>query len=284
MIQLENLRYTYPGARQPALDGLTLAVPEGQFCALIGPNEAGKSTLCYTLTGFIPHYFRGTLAGTVRVAGMELPGIPLSQMVTQVGLVFQDPFNQITGARLTVRGEVAFGLENLGLSRQEILERTEEVLEMVGLAELADRSPFGLSGGQQQRVAIASILVMRPRVLVLDEPTSQLDPLGRREFFETLTRLRDQRGVTILLVEHHLEWIGAFADRVVALDRGRIVLDDSPRAVLSADMLESIGVGRTRYTRAAQRAQEAGLVDRALQLPVTLEQAVEYFRSLENRS
>src|SRR3990170_6101865 len=176
MITVQDLTYTYPGATGPSLSGLSLTVPAGQVCAVIGANGAGKSTLCHALTGFIPHFFRGTLQGGLRVADLSIPDTPLAELAGTIGLVFQNPFNQITGARFSVLEEVAFGLENLGIPREEILDRCRSALRLTGLGSLGDRSPYALSGGQQQRLAIASMLAMRPRLLVLDETTSQLDP------------------------------------------------------------------------------------------------------------
>jgi energy-coupling factor transporter ATP-binding protein EcfA2 len=230
------------------------------------------------VSGFIPHFFRGELAGRVVSGGLPVELTPLAEMVSRVGLVFQDPFSQITGARMTVRGEVAFGLENMGLDRAEILDRTEHMLARVGLAALADRSPVRLSGGQSQRLAIASILVMRPQVLVLDEPTSQLDPAGRRAFFEFVRELILEGRTTVLLVEQNLEWVGAYADRVVALAGGRVVADGEPRAVLSDPDLAAHGIGQTRYTRVALEARRRGLLPAEGPLPVSLEQAAQVFR------
>jgi energy-coupling factor transport system ATP-binding protein len=280
MIHIENLTYTYPRAPRPALDHISLDIPQGQFCAVIGANGAGKTTLCYALTGFIPNFYRGKLEGRVQVAGRDVLTTPLSELAGEIGLVFDNPFNQITGARFSVREEVAFGLENLGVPREEMLARVEEVLARTGLAELAERSPFTLSGGQQQRLAIASVLVMRPQVLVLDEPTSQLDPVGTKEVFSVLRDLAATRETTIVLTEHKLEWVAVFADRVIALAEGRIVADGPPHQVLAAPDLERYGIGQTRYTQAARHAQARGLAAPDKPLPVTLEQAVAFFTSL----
>ncbi|MGE5602468.1 MAG: energy-coupling factor ABC transporter ATP-binding protein, partial [Nitrososphaerales archaeon] len=189
MISVKNLTYTYPAMPQPAIYEINLELGEGQFLGIIGANLSGKSTLCYALSGFIPDFYNGTVTGEIQVAGHDLIHTPLAELAGEVALVFANPFNQITGARFTVREELAFGLENMGCPREEMLPRIEEALGLTGLAELADRSPYALSGGQQQRLAIASVMVMHPRVLVLDEPTSQLDPVGTREVFETLDSL-----------------------------------------------------------------------------------------------
>ncbi|MFN3331255.1 MAG: energy-coupling factor ABC transporter ATP-binding protein [Caldilinea sp.] len=276
VIRVEGLTYTYPFASKPALRNLSLSVAPGEFVAVVGANDSGKSTLCYALTGYIPHHFHGTMRGAVHVAGMDSRSTPLAELVTVAGLVFQNPVNQISGARFTVYEEVAFGLENLGVPRAEMGERVDEALALVGLTDVGARSPYALSGGQQQRLALASILAMAPQVLVLDEPTSQLDPLGSRDVFAAVHRL-SRRGATIVMAEHKLEWIASFADRVIALADGQIVLDGAPQDVLASPLLEQHGVGRTRFTRAAERARALGLASTEAPLPVTLEEAINFF-------
>jgi energy-coupling factor transporter ATP-binding protein EcfA2 len=276
MIRVGDLIYSYPTGASPALRGVSLDVPEGQFLALVGANGAGRSTLCYALSGFVPHFYKGDFSGSVVVAGHDVPHSTLGELAGEVGLVFSNPFNQITGACYTLRDEVAFGLENLGVPREEMIPRVEEAIDLAGLVGMEDRSPYALSGGQQQRLAIASVIVMRPRVLVLDEPTSQLDPVGSREVFELLDNLARRGGTTVVLVEQKLEWIAVHADRVVALHQGRIVADGKPREVLASPEVERIGVGSTRYTQTARDygRREPESVDGPL--PVTLEQTVEY--------
>jgi len=277
MIQVESLTYSYPNTDEPALKEVQFAVAPGEFCGIVGANEAGKSTLCLALTGFVPHFYRGELNGKVTVAGMDVGATPLASLTGEVGLVFQNPFNQITGTRYTVREEIAYGLENLGVPRGEMLQRVEDVLGLVGLFDLAERSPFTLSGGQQQRLAIASVIVMQPKVLVLDEPTAQLDPTGTREVFTTLRSLVERGGTTVVLVEHKIEWLATFADRVLALDEGRLVADGDPGSVLTAPQLEDLGISLTRYTQAARLARDRKLVSKRAHLPITLSQALEYF-------
>ncbi len=198
LVNLQNVTYKYPLTDVPVLKNISLKVDEGEFVAVIGPNGAGKSTLCYTLSGFVPHFFKGELTGKVEVAGVEVQAATLSEWVMTVGLAFQNPFNQISGAKYTVYEEIAFGLENLGVPRDEMKVRVEETMAMTGITHLANRSPYSLSGGQQQRVALTSILVMQPKVLVLDEPTSQLDPIGTREVFAVIREM-SRRGMTGIL-------------------------------------------------------------------------------------
>jgi energy-coupling factor transport system ATP-binding protein len=275
IVKLENVTYTYPLTETPALQNINLQVEEGEFVAVIGPNGAGKSTLCYTLAGFVPHFFKGELTGRVEVAGMESSKSALHEWVLNVGLAFQNPFNQISGAKYTVFEEIAFGLENIGVPREEMKVRVEEAMKLTGISDLADRSPYSLSGGQQQRVALTSILVMQPKVLVLDEPTSQLDPIGTREVFGVI-RTMTERGMTVVMAEHKVEWIANFADRVIALYEGQILLDGTPRKVLTSDLLKEKGFGISRYTSVARKAKQMGLWKRD-DLPVTLEEAAEGF-------
>jgi energy-coupling factor transport system ATP-binding protein len=189
----------------------------------------------------------------------------------------QNPFNQISGTKFTVREEIAFGLENLGVPREQMIERVEEAMALVGIGELAERSPLALSGGQMQRVAIAAILAMQPKVLVLDEPTSQLDPIGSKEVFASLQALVAEGRTTVVMVEHKLEWVAVFANRVVAIEGGEIIADGSAVEVLCEEGRVIETIGQTRYTQAARRARPAGLWPAERRLPVTLDEAVEGF-------
>jgi len=282
IVNLQNVTYKYPLTDLPALQNVNLQVKEGEFVAVIGPNGAGKSTLCYTLAGFVPHFFKGELSGSVEVAGMESSKSNLHEWVLNVGLAFQNPFNQISGAKFTVFEEIAFGLENIGIPRDEMKIRVQDAMKLTGISDLAERSPYSLSGGQQQRVALTSILVMQPKVLVLDEPTSQMDPIGTREVFGVI-RTMAEKGMTVILVEHKVEWIAHFADRVLALHEGQILLDGKPRDVLTSNALTDKGFGISRYTSLARRAKEMGLWKQD-KLPVTLEEAVEGFSLTSNPS
>ncbi len=264
IVELRDVTYKYPLTDNPVLKNINLAVNEGEFVAIVGPNGAGKSTLCYTIASFIPHFFKGELTGTVEVAGIESHKSTLDDWVLNVGLAFQNPFNQITGAKYTVYEEIAFGLENIGIPRDEIKVRVEDVMNLTGITDLADRSPYSLSGGQQQRVA-----------LTLDEPTSQLDPIGTREVFGVIREMA-HRGLTVILVEHKVEWIAAFADRVIALKDGSILLEGTPGEVFTSSLLAENGFGISRYTSVARRAKELGLWKKD-KLPVTLDEAAQGF-------
>ncbi len=274
VLSVENLSFTFAHTTQPVLRDISFALEAGTVTALVGPNGAGKSTLCHALTGFIPHFMHGVMRGRVLVEEKDTAQTPLAELVTRVGMVFQNPFNQISGAKLTVAEEVAFGLENLGVPRAEMQERVKCVLELFKLEEAAGQSPYALSGGQQQRLALASIFVMEPPILVLDEPTSQLDPAGTRQVMETIAVLAAQ-GVTILLAGPKLEWAANLASRVLVLYEGRLVADGTPQQVLPR--AHEWHLVETRYARAARRAREYNLVASDKPLPLTVGQAFEFF-------
>lgn len=276
LVNIRDLTYQYPVTDHPALKGINLDIQQGEFVAVIGPNEAGKSTLSYAISGFIPHFFRGSMQGTVEVDGRKSEDATLPEWVLEVGLAFQNPFNQISGSKFTVFEEIAFGLENIGIPREEMKRRVRESMEMTGISDLGERSPYALSGGQQQRVALASILVMKPKVLVLDEPTSQLDPIGTRQVFEVIRKMSN-RGMTVLMTEHKMEWIAEYADRVIALHEGEIILRGTPQQVLTSPQLQELGFGLSRYTSVALKAQKEGVWPQDRKLPVTLDEAVDGF-------
>jgi energy-coupling factor transport system ATP-binding protein len=280
MIELKNVTYVYPGSSEPAIRELSLEIPEGQFCAVAGVNSAGKSTLAYLIAGFIPHFYHGNLQGEVLISGKKTSRTQLSDLVQQVGLIQQNPFNQISGTKVTVREEIAFGLENLGVPRPEMIERVETVMELVGVRDLADRSPLHLSGGQMQRVAIASILVMQPPVLVLDEPTSQLDPIGSKEVFSTIRSLVSTSRMTVVMIEHKLEWLAAFSDRMIVLSEGSLVADGIPQDVLTEEAVWRKGIGQIRYTQAARSLRDEGFWPEERRLPVSLDSAVRDFNEI----
>jgi cobalt transport protein ATP-binding subunit len=231
---VEDLHYTYPpltpgGEPIPVLKGVDLRVRGGEFLALMGPTGVGKTTFCLTLNGILPYLMGGAFEGQVVVGGMDTRDNGPGEMSRQVGLVFQDPESQLFN--MTVEDEVAFGLESLGLSAAEMEERIAWALEVVRLSGLRKRHPLRLSGGQKKRLAIATVLAMRPRVLVLDEPVTGLDPLGRREVLAVVEKLKREEEATVIMVEQDAEAVMAWADRVVIMGQGRLVLEGTPHQV-----------------------------------------------------
>lgn len=231
LVELAGLAYTYEGERSPVLEGISLTVKTGEFVLILGPSGCGKSTLMQVMNGTVPHALRGRLEGSAVVCGREVASATVTSFATEVGMVFQDPEAQIINIR--VRDEVTFGLENFRRPVDEILARQAEALTFVGLGDAGDRSIFEMSGGQKQRVSIAAVLAARPRLLVLDEPTANLDPAGMAEVFAVLERLNKEYGTTILMVEHRVDELADKVSRVIMMDQGQILFDGSPRAAFS---------------------------------------------------
>jgi energy-coupling factor transport system ATP-binding protein len=230
-VRMSAVSYTYEGTTTPVVQNISLTVRDGEFVLILGPSGCGKSTLLQMLNGTIPHTLKGTLTGEISVCGLPILMTKVARFATEVGMVFQDPDAQIINTR--VRDEVCFGLENLCRPPAEILTATAEALGFVGLAEFSDRSIFDLSGGQKQRVSIAAVLAARPRLLVLDEPTANLDPAGMAEIFAVLERLNREHGTTIVMVEHRVDELADRVSRVVMMDQGSIIFDGTPRAAFA---------------------------------------------------
>ncbi|HEM4084589.1 TPA: ATP-binding cassette domain-containing protein [Streptococcus suis] len=269
-IKIENLKYQYPFAEKLALDGITCEIRPGEFIGVIGRNGSGKSTFCQSLTGLVPNFYRGSYGGKVWIDQSEVKRVEVDDLCQKVGSVFQNPFNQITGSKATVYEEIAFGLENFGVPKEEMEVRIEESLRLLDIEEYRDRAPFDLSGGQMQRMAIASIMAMKPEVIILDEPTSQLDPQGSEAVFKAIQSLSKQ-GITVIMVEHKVEKIAAYSDRVMLLDQGKLIAMDTPQAVFSRPDLEKYGVAAPTFTRICK--QLGMKLPGSSYYPVTLEEA-----------
>jgi len=278
IIKVENLTYAYPTSKDFVLKNISFTVNKGEVLAVIGPNGAGKSTLLKALNGLVPHFYGGKYGGRVVVSGFEVLNTPISKMSTKVGFVFQDPEDQISGLALTVWEEVAFGLMMLGYPREEIDKRVREAIDYVGLTGLEKRSPFELSGGQMQRLAIATVLALRPEVIVMDEPTAQLDPLGKYEVLSVIEKLA-LSGSTIVLAEHEIEEVVYFADKMLLLDKGEAVAyGDTRKVVTMVEELKRRGVDPPSVTELTSLLKEKTGVDVAL--PVTLDEAVKIYSEL----
>jgi cobalt transport protein ATP-binding subunit len=270
-VSVQGLGYRYRGQQKPALQGVDLEVAEGEFVVVMGPSGAGKSTLCVTLNGLIPHFFRGRMEGEVKVRGKSTREGRVGEFAREVGLVFQDFEAQLFSTNVAL--EVAFGPENFAVEHDEMERRVKSVLGRVRLEGFDDRQPATLSGGQKQRLAIASVLAIEPRILCLDEPTTDLDPAGKLGVFEIAGELKDRDDVTLIVVEHETEET-LEADRIVVLREGSIVADRPAREILrDVDLLEESGVMPLQVTRFFH---EMGLWQ--AQLPLTPDEGSQEFR------
>ncbi|MEW6624228.1 MAG: ATP-binding cassette domain-containing protein [Bacillota bacterium] len=240
-IRLNDLSFQYSNSTEYALKGINFLLKQGEFIVVTGPSGAGKTTLTYCLNGVIPHFQRGSMCGQIFLGEHQTKDLSTARIATRVGSVFQDPEAQLICAK--VEEEIAYGPENLGVSPKEIASRIDEALKLIGIEELRERSTKALSGGQKQRVAIAAALAMKPSCLVLDEPTSELDPVGTTQILELLGKLNREQKITVVLVEQKLEEVMEYATRLVIMDKGQIALDGPPAEVFDkANTLTGIGV------------------------------------------
>jgi energy-coupling factor transport system ATP-binding protein len=258
VLTVEGLSYRHAGALRPSLRDIDFVLGDGEVVGIVGANDSGKTTLCLVLAGLAPRIVGGTLTGRLAIDGVEAKGLPMHALPALVGIGFDDPSTQLSGVAGTVFEEVAFGPANLGVPRDELIDRAAVALEALGITNLAGRDPARLSGGQQQLVAIASILALRPRHVVLDEPTAQLDPSGTALVGDALERLAGQ-GVSILVVEHKTDLLARVAGRVVALADGRIALQGPARDVLADPALVELGVAPPSDVRLRRTLSAAGL-------------------------
>jgi energy-coupling factor transporter ATP-binding protein EcfA2 len=256
IIETKALSYTYPGATKQSITDVSIRIEKGEFTLITGPSGCGKTTLCRCFNGLIPHFYQGEMKGQINVAELNITEHPIYELAKHVGLVFQNPENQLFA--LSVEKDVAFGLENFGTPRDEMRKKVDWALQLTGIDDLRERAPHELSGGQQQRVAIASVLAMQPEVIVLDEPTSFLDPLSAKRIFEVIYQLNRSLGITVVLVEHRLDLTARYANHMIIMNEGKVALDGDPRTILQSEETRLIGVGIPKATRLYQILLKSG--------------------------
>lgn len=282
LISFQHVTYYYPETEIAVLKDVTLSVDKGEFVGVVGPTGAGKTTLCLAMSGLIPSVVGGRLEGNVEVGGLNTKEVGIGGLMASAGvgkslvaMTFQDPESQIVG--MTVEEDLAFGLENAGLDSEEIERRIDEALDAVRMREYRRAFSYGLSGGQKQRVAIAVALAMKPEILILDEPTSELDPIGRQEIFSVIRRLKEESSLTVIIVEHEIEELVKYADKVLVLAEGQVQIVDTPERVFSGGaLLTRVGVRAPEVTEFGHLLQQKlGLPNRVL---LTEDQAERYVR------
>lgn len=279
LVELDDVTFSYSKAAQPAIENISLKINTGEFVTLIGPSGAGKSTLCYSLNGSIPQLFNGMMTGSVKVAGCDTYKDEIPSLAEHVGLVVQNARTQLFN--VTVLQEVAFGCENLGLPREQIQERVEQALDFVGLSGTEEREPSTLSGGQQQRLAMACVLAMDPEILVLDEPTSELDPIGAEQVMDVIARLNRELGKTIFMVTHDMEFVTRYASRVLLLYDHRLIEDGSPQSIFSnTALLEQARIRPPQVCELTQCLFQDGYLQEPI--PITLDSAVKMLKELHH--
>jgi energy-coupling factor transport system ATP-binding protein len=284
VLSLKNVSYCYPGTKKYSLEEINVEIKAGEFVGIVGANGSGRSTFCYCLNGLIPQSIGGKLKGEVIIRGIDSTQSTTAKIAQWVGLVFSDPEAQLT--QLSVADEIAFGPANLGVPLDEIFRLIKEILRMIQLEGLEERNTHSLSGGQQQRLAIGSVLAMKPEILVLDEPTSNLDPQGVEEVFSIVTRLNRENKTTLVMVEQQVNLLAQFASRILVMDQGKIIADGSPEEVFSQiDTVSAVGVQVPQVTQLCHAVSpQAGIRLNSHTSPVTVEQGCKFLRSyLERR-
>ena len=271
VIECKNVTYHYPLTEKPAIKDFSFNIERGKFYGVIGENGSGKTTLGAIIRGFAPSFYKGELQGEVLLEGKPVAEYG-GELATKIGYVFQNPFSQISGVKDTVFEEVAYGLENFGVPVEEIVERVERVMKLTNIESLAMKNPFELSGGQMQRVALASVIVLEPDILVIDEPTSQLDPQGTESVFEIIKQMK-AKGITIILVEHKIDLIAEYADEVIVLKDGEMIAAGEKSKILADISLMEKGVMLPQVSILGNKLKEKGLP--LSTIPVTEKQAVE---------
>lgn len=275
-LKLENVNYKYPLEEKNTLQNINIEIKKGEFWAVIGKNGSGKTTLCNILRRFVPDFYKGELTGKITLEGKELKDYSQKEIVQKIGFVFQNPFTQISGVKNTVFEEIAYGLENLGIEREIIISEVEKILKLLEIERLRDKNPYNLSGGQKQRVALASIIAMNPDILVIDEPTSQLDPKGTEDIFKIINLMANE-GKTIILVEHKLELIAEYAENILVLDEGEIILSGKANEVLNNKILMEKEIGMTQYSMLVYELEKVRKIELE-EIPITKEKTVELLK------
>ncbi|GHV28493.1 hypothetical protein FACS18948_7290 [Clostridia bacterium] len=258
MINLTNVTFKYESDDKPALNDISLIVTPGEFVGVIGSAGAGKTTLTQTLSGVVPHVRRGDFYGAVIIDGKDTIQTTPGELARVVGCVFQDVESQFVTTM--VEDEILYALENFSIPRDEMMPRVTQALRDMGIEHLRERNLISLSGGQKQKVALAAAMALAPRLLVLDEPTGELDPLSSAQVFELLRKMRDERGATIVIVEQKIMLLCEYVDRLIIMNEGRIALDGPVRTLLEKpeDML-ALGVNCPRVTSLSARLREMGI-------------------------
>ncbi|MCW4042370.1 MAG: energy-coupling factor ABC transporter ATP-binding protein [Candidatus Bathyarchaeota archaeon] len=277
-IELRDINFSYLRGSGTVLKNVNLTVKKGEFLGIMGPTGVGKTTLLYLMNGVIPHYLKGKLSGTATVNGKKTTTISMAELSRMVGLVMQDPESQIFN--LFVREELAWGLENRGMSKDEILAKRDEVVKFFGIENIQNSVTYDLSGGQKQRVAIASVYCLGNEIFLLDEPTSELDPIGTTIVFDAVRKL-SKEGITVVMVEHKSEQLAQFADRIALLNDGEIkTIAEPTKFFAEKELLAEAGIDAPQVTELTYDLINEGIRSSSEEIPLTLNNAVKIYSEM----
>jgi energy-coupling factor transporter ATP-binding protein EcfA2 len=274
LIKFNNFSFRYKGNEEYALKNINLELDKDKFILLLGETGSGKTTLIRCMNGLIPQFYSGFYRGSVEVKGADTSKVPIADLSTIVGVVFQNPENQLVS--MSVEHEIAFGLENWGFPRDHIEKKIEEVSKLTGIKSLFDKAPFEISGGEQQRVAIASILALEPELLILDEPTTNLDPFFAQKIVSLLKEIQQKKHISVIISEHRLDLILPIADEIILMKEGEILQHATKKEVLNGDIFKSLEINKPFFYSIFNELQQKGLFEGSY--PVSLEEALSVIR------
>jgi energy-coupling factor transporter ATP-binding protein EcfA2 len=276
LIKFSNFSFRYKKSKIYALDNINLEIEPDKFILLAGETGSGKTTLIRCMNGLIPQFYSGYYKGKVEVNGIETTKISIADLSTVVGIVFQTPENQLIA--MNVKHEIAFGLENLGVPREDIEKKIEEVVQLTGIEHILDKAPFEISGGEQQRVALASILALEPEILILDEPTANLDPLFAKKIIELLKDIQEEKNITIIIIEHRLDMVLNYIDQIILMKEGKILQKGEKHEVINGDIFKNVEINKPFIYRIFRQLQEDGFYKQ--QIPLNTKEAVNMIKRI----
>lgn len=285
IVEFDRVTYQYPLKEEPVIKDMSFSLERGKLYGVVGANGSGKTTLCILICGFATKFEKGILEGEVRVKGKSTEEYEDGALSKITGYVLQNPFNQISGSKETVFEEIGFGLENLGVDPEEMEARILDIAEETDITELLMKNPFELSGGQQQRVALASVLVLNPEILVIDEPTSQLDPAGTESIFKIIKKLKEE-GKTIILVEHKIDLLAEYADEIIALEDGSLCAKGPVTSVFTDRRLKEHGIQLPQVSIIFDELRKRGVILNSGiqgQIPITFESAMQLLNTVQEQ-
>jgi len=280
IIEVKNVSYQYPLTDKLALDNVSCKFEQGKCYGIVGANAGGKTTLCNLIRGLVPHFYAGELKGDAFIFGKDVREWDEMKLSVKIGYVFQDPFAQISGVKQTVFEEIGIGLENLGIEHDAMIKKIIKIAGLLKIDYLFERNPMKLSGGQCQRVAFASVLVLDSDIIVIDEPTSQLDPEGSKEVFDIVKQLKEN-GKTVIIAEHKIDLLARYCDEIITMKEGKIIASGTTKEVLGNIALMEQGITVPQTVRLADKLKREGIV--LPDIPLTREEAISLLKERGER-
>jgi energy-coupling factor transporter ATP-binding protein EcfA2 len=274
LIRFNNFSFRYKGNEEYALNRINLEIKENSFILLAGETGSGKTSLIRCLNGLIPQFYAGYYKGSVEIDGKNTITTPISDLSTVVGIVFQNPENQLVS--MNVEHEIAFGMENLGIPPDEIGKRIKEVIKITEIEHLLERAPFEISGGEKQRVAIASVLVLDPKILILDEPTANLDPFFANKIMRLLKKIQEKKKISIIISEHRMDLLVPLVDEIILMENGKLIAYDDKNIIMNSELFQKLNINKPKIYSLFNRLEKKHL--KFDKIPISLEEALNLFK------